>query len=114
MLMKPQVFYDDTRKQALGYQNPFYLKKAQRIKPTLDGSVISWKHDVLSVADEEETLILEEGSQSKMLAKQNDSILIKKKKINITPINYKELNKLAKDFEKRFVPQKELYAEQAF
>ncbi|GKF77681.1 hypothetical protein Tco_0230151 [Tanacetum coccineum] len=42
MLTKPQVFHDDTQQQALGYQNPFYLKKAQRIKPTLyDGSVIS-------------------------------------------------------------------------
>ncbi|GJU27139.1 hypothetical protein Tco_1165760 [Tanacetum coccineum] len=28
MLTKPQVFYDDTHKQALGYQNQFYLKKA--------------------------------------------------------------------------------------
>ncbi|GJX93519.1 hypothetical protein Tco_0348105 [Tanacetum coccineum] len=28
MLTKPQVFYDDTHKQALGYQNPCYLKKA--------------------------------------------------------------------------------------
>ncbi|GKE41458.1 hypothetical protein Tco_1468742 [Tanacetum coccineum] len=27
MLTKPQVFYDDTHKQALGYQNPFHLKK---------------------------------------------------------------------------------------
>ncbi|GJS48255.1 hypothetical protein Tco_0598376 [Tanacetum coccineum] len=55
MLTKPQVFYDDTHKQALGYQNPIYLKKAQRIKPTLyDGSIISRKHDVLYVADEEE------------------------------------------------------------
>ncbi|GJW13130.1 hypothetical protein Tco_0017263 [Tanacetum coccineum] len=35
MLTKLQVFYDETLKQALGYQNPFYLKKAQRIKPTL-------------------------------------------------------------------------------
>nr|GEU38098.1 integrase, catalytic region, zinc finger, CCHC-type, peptidase aspartic, catalytic [Tanacetum cinerariifolium] len=35
MLTKPQVFYDDTHKQALGYQYLFYLKKAQRIKPTL-------------------------------------------------------------------------------
>nr|GEW14365.1 hypothetical protein [Tanacetum cinerariifolium] len=46
MLTKPQVFYDDTHKQDLGYQNPFYLKKDQRIKPTLyDGVVISKKHD---------------------------------------------------------------------
>ncbi|GKA84380.1 hypothetical protein Tco_0805975 [Tanacetum coccineum] len=105
MLTKPQVFYDDTHKQALGYQNPFYLKKAQRIKPTLyDGSVISRKHYVLSVVDEEETLILEEETRSKMLAKQNDPISIKQK-INITPINYNELNKLAEDFGKRFVPQ---------
>ncbi|GJU31621.1 hypothetical protein Tco_1175210 [Tanacetum coccineum] len=34
MLIKPQAFYNNTHKQALGYQNPFYLKKAQRIKPT--------------------------------------------------------------------------------
>ncbi|GKC27277.1 hypothetical protein Tco_1034571 [Tanacetum coccineum] len=29
MLMKPQFFYDHTTKQAIGFQNPFYLKKAQ-------------------------------------------------------------------------------------
>ncbi|GJS48256.1 hypothetical protein Tco_0598377 [Tanacetum coccineum] len=48
-----------------------------------------------------------------MLAKQNDPISIKWK-INITPINSTELNKLAEDFRKHFVPRKELYAEQAF
>nr|GEV87533.1 hypothetical protein [Tanacetum cinerariifolium] len=58
MLAKPQVFYDNTHKQAIGYQNPFYLKKAQRIKPTLyDGMVISKKHDLVSMDDSEETLI---------------------------------------------------------
>ncbi|GJY13946.1 hypothetical protein Tco_0383255 [Tanacetum coccineum] len=35
MLTKPQAFYDNIHKQALGYQNPFYLRKVQRIKPTL-------------------------------------------------------------------------------
>ncbi|GJV04048.1 retrovirus-related pol polyprotein from transposon TNT 1-94 [Tanacetum coccineum] len=114
MLTNPQVFYDDTHKQALGYQNPFYLKKAQRIKPTLyDGSVISRQHDVIPVTDEEETLILEEVSRSKMLAKQNDPILIKQK-INVSLINYVELNQLSTDFGKHFVPQQELSAEQAF
>ncbi|GKE46387.1 hypothetical protein Tco_1477645, partial [Tanacetum coccineum] len=29
MLTKPQFFYDHTTKQALGFQNPLYLKKAQ-------------------------------------------------------------------------------------
>ncbi|GKC67283.1 hypothetical protein Tco_1099881 [Tanacetum coccineum] len=99
---------------ALGYQNPFYLKKAQRIKPTLyDGSVISSQHVASPVIDDEETLILEEVSRSKMLAKQNDP-MSKEKKVNTTPINYVELNRLSEDFGKRFVPQQELSDEQAF
>ncbi|GJW64254.1 hypothetical protein Tco_0116138 [Tanacetum coccineum] len=114
MLTQPQVFYNDTHKEALGYQNLLYLKKAQWIKPPLyDGHVISKKHDVTYVVDEEETLMLKEESRSKMLAKQNDPIL-KEKKINISQINYLELNKLAEDFGKHFVRQKELSAEQAF
>nr|GEY09160.1 hypothetical protein [Tanacetum cinerariifolium] len=45
MLTKPQGFYDNIHKQAIGYQNPFYLKKAQRIKPTLyDGAVGNKMH----------------------------------------------------------------------
>ncbi|GJY32912.1 hypothetical protein Tco_0417381 [Tanacetum coccineum] len=99
MLTKPHVFYNDTHKQALGYQNLFYLKKAQRIKPTLyDGSVISSQHVASLVIDDEETLILEEVSRSKMLAKQNNPML-KEKKVNTTPINYVELNRLSKDFD---------------
>ncbi|GJR05216.1 hypothetical protein Tco_0528200 [Tanacetum coccineum] len=114
MLTKPQVFYDDTHKQALGYQNPFYLKKAQRIKPTLyDGSVISSQHVARPVFDDEETLILEEISRSKMLAKQNDPIS-KEKKVNTAPINHAELNRLSKDFGKHFVLQQELSNEQSF
>ncbi|GKC53251.1 hypothetical protein Tco_1075996, partial [Tanacetum coccineum] len=98
----------------LGYQNLFNLKKAQRIKPTLyDGSVISKQHVASPMFDDDETLILEEVSRSKMLAKQNDPIL-KEKKVNTTPINYAELNRLSKDFGKCFVPQQELSDEQAF
>ncbi|GJU49037.1 retrovirus-related pol polyprotein from transposon TNT 1-94 [Tanacetum coccineum] len=114
MLTKPQVFYDDTHKQALCYQNPFHLKKAQRIQPTLyDGSVIAKEHVVIFVIDDEETLILEEESRSKMLDKQNDPISIEKK-IKISPIDYSKLNKIKEDFGKHFVTKKELSAEQAF
>ncbi|GJS93926.1 hypothetical protein Tco_0800894 [Tanacetum coccineum] len=35
MLTKPQFFYDHTTKQALGFQIPFYLKKAQQLEPKL-------------------------------------------------------------------------------
>ncbi|GKA90605.1 retrovirus-related pol polyprotein from transposon TNT 1-94 [Tanacetum coccineum] len=114
MLTKPHVFYDETHKQALGCQNSLYLKKAQRIKPTLyDGSVIAKEHVVISVIDDEDTLILEEESRSKMLDKQNDPLSIEKK-INISQIDYSKLNKIKEDFGKHFVSQTELSAEQAF
>ncbi|GJW62770.1 integrase, catalytic region, zinc finger, CCHC-type containing protein [Tanacetum coccineum] len=93
------------------FKNESKEKKTQRIKPTLyDCSVISNRHAVIPVIDDEETLILEEVSLSKMLAKQNDPIS-KEKKVNTTPINYVELNRLSKDFGKCFVPQQELSAE---
>nr|GEY88482.1 hypothetical protein [Tanacetum cinerariifolium] len=64
---------------SLGYQNTFRLKKAQRIQPTLnDGSAIAKEHAMISVIDDEETLVLEEDGQSKMLNKQNDPISIEK------------------------------------
>ncbi|GJZ75228.1 retrovirus-related pol polyprotein from transposon TNT 1-94 [Tanacetum coccineum] len=71
------------------------------------------QHAVISVIDDEETLILEEESRSKMLDKQNDPISIEKK-IKISPIDYSMLNKIKEDFGKRFVTKKELSAEQAF
>ncbi|GJU09670.1 hypothetical protein Tco_1132066 [Tanacetum coccineum] len=95
MLTKPQVFYDNIHKQALGYQNPFYLKKAQRIKPTLyDGIVISAKHVAMPVIDDEETLILEEESRSKMSEKEKDPEAIKQN-ISHKPIDYEKLNRLS-------------------
>ncbi|GJX11155.1 hypothetical protein Tco_0201014, partial [Tanacetum coccineum] len=112
MLTKPQVFYDNAHKQALGYQNPFYLKKAQRIKPTLyDGIVISNKHVAIPMIDDEETLILEEKSRSKMSEKEKDPEAIKQKNSH-KPIDYVKLNRLSKDFGKRFIPQQELSTEQ--
>ncbi|GJR82450.1 hypothetical protein Tco_0153235 [Tanacetum coccineum] len=114
MLTKPQAFYDNIHKQALGYQNPFHLKKAQRIKPTLyDGIVISAKHVAMPVIDDEETLILEEESRSKMSEKEKDPEAIKQN-ISHKPIDYEKLNRLSDDFGKRFTPQQELSAEQAF
>ncbi|GJS64927.1 hypothetical protein Tco_0679491 [Tanacetum coccineum] len=114
MLTKPQAFYDNIHKQALGYQNLFYLKKARRIKPTLyDGIVISAKHVDMPVINDEETLILEEDSQSKMSEKEKDPKVIKQN-ISHKPIDYEKLNRLSDDFGKCFTPQQELSAKQAF
>nr|GEU74726.1 hypothetical protein [Tanacetum cinerariifolium] len=96
------------------YGSDVISEKTQWIKPTLyDGSVISSQHAASPVTDDEETLILEEVSRSKMLAKQNEP-MSKEKKVNTTLINYVELNRLSEDFGKRFVPQQELSDEQAF
>ncbi|GKG44429.1 hypothetical protein Tco_0485867, partial [Tanacetum coccineum] len=54
-----------------------------------EGSVIAKETNVISIADFEETLMLEEESRSKMILKQ-------------------------KDFGKHFVPQQKLSDEQAF
>ncbi|GJZ91976.1 hypothetical protein Tco_0664041 [Tanacetum coccineum] len=114
MLTNPQAFYDNTHKQALGYQNPFYLKKAQRIKPTLyDGVVMSNAHVAMTVIDDEETLILEEESRSKMSKKAKDLEVIAKK-ISHKHIDYEKLNRLTEDFRKCFSPHQELSAGQAF
>ncbi|GJZ80814.1 hypothetical protein Tco_0645808 [Tanacetum coccineum] len=81
--------YSEHKKgKGYSFQNPLYLKKAQQIRPMMyDSNVISKEINVISIADSEETLMLEEESRSKMLLKQN--------------------------FGKCFVPQRELSDEQA-
>ncbi|GJT63199.1 hypothetical protein Tco_1006732 [Tanacetum coccineum] len=87
MLIKPQFFYERTTKQALGFQNPFYLKKAQQLKPKLyDGNVIT-NTSAIVILDSEETLMLAEESRSKMLLKQKDPMMLEKK-VNTTPVDY--------------------------
>nr|GEU76592.1 hypothetical protein [Tanacetum cinerariifolium] len=79
MLTKLQVFYNHSTRQALGFQNHCYLKKAQQLKPKLyDGCVIE-KSEAIVVPDTEETLMLAKESRSKMIEKQNDPQMIEKK-----------------------------------
>ncbi|GJX95627.1 retrovirus-related pol polyprotein from transposon TNT 1-94 [Tanacetum coccineum] len=96
------------------YQNPFHLKKSQRIKPTLyDGIVMYDKHVAMPMINDEETLILKEKSRSKMSEKAKDPDIINKN-ISHKPIDYEKLNRLSEDFGKRFTPQQEMDAKQAF
>ncbi|GJU10823.1 retrovirus-related pol polyprotein from transposon TNT 1-94, partial [Tanacetum coccineum] len=64
MLTKPQFFYDNTTKQALGFQNPFYLQKAQQSKPKLYVGDIIVQTNPIVIPDSEETLALAEESPS--------------------------------------------------
>ncbi|GJW66392.1 hypothetical protein Tco_0120816 [Tanacetum coccineum] len=62
MLTKPQFFYDHTTKQDLGFQNPFYLKKAQQLEQKhYDGNVIK-NTSAIVILDSEKTLMLAEES----------------------------------------------------
>ncbi|GJS30258.1 retrovirus-related pol polyprotein from transposon TNT 1-94 [Tanacetum coccineum] len=115
MLTKPQFFYDNTTKQALGFQNPFYLQKAQQSKPKLYVGDIIVQTNPIVIPDSEETLTLAEESHSKMLLKHKDNMMLEKEKqVDITPIDYDALNQLYKYFSTRFVPQTKLSAEQTF
>nr|GFB46281.1 hypothetical protein [Tanacetum cinerariifolium] len=79
MLTKPQVFYNHSTRQALGFQNPCYLKKAQQLKPKLYDECVIEKSEAIVVPDTKETLMLAEESRSKMIEKQNDPQMIEKK-----------------------------------
>nr|GEY21735.1 hypothetical protein [Tanacetum cinerariifolium] len=69
--------------------------------------------DDLSIPDYEKKLMLTEESRSKMILKQQD-LMVLEKKVNTTRVDYAVLNQLSQDFEKRFVPQTKLSAEQTF
>nr|GEW01156.1 integrase, catalytic region, zinc finger, CCHC-type, peptidase aspartic, catalytic [Tanacetum cinerariifolium] len=80
--------YNCRGKMALGYQNPFYLKQAQKKQQSLyDGKVLLEKHDPPVVHDSEETLQLAQESRQKM------------KQLNkeIKPANYTKINHLSGD-----------------
>ncbi|GJW98068.1 hypothetical protein Tco_0179876 [Tanacetum coccineum] len=109
MLSRMEVDHEST----MAYELLRFIR-SQRIKPTLyDGIVISAKHVAMPMIDNEETLILEEESRSKMSEKEKDPEAIKQN-ISHKPIAYEKLNRLSDDFGKCFTPQQELSAEQAF
>nr|GFB01627.1 hypothetical protein [Tanacetum cinerariifolium] len=88
-------------KMALGYQNPFYLKQAQKKQQSLyDGKMLLEKHDHPVVHDSEETLQLAQESREKMKQMNKD----------IKPANYTKINHLLGVF----VPQTALSREELF
>ncbi|GJV41780.1 hypothetical protein Tco_1420220 [Tanacetum coccineum] len=112
MLTTPKFFYDSTTKKALGFQNPFYLQKAQQSKPKLYVGEIIVQTNPIVIPDSEDTLALAEESHSKMLLKHKENMMLEKEKqVDTTLKDYVALNK---DFSTRFVPQTELSAKQAF
>nr|GEW92366.1 integrase, catalytic region, zinc finger, CCHC-type, peptidase aspartic, catalytic [Tanacetum cinerariifolium] len=82
---KPDSFYHIEHKMDLGYQNPFYLKQAQKKQQSLnDGKVLPEKHDPPVVHDSEETLQLAQESREKTTQFNKE----------IKPANYTKINNL--------------------
>nr|GEV45592.1 ribonuclease H-like domain-containing protein [Tanacetum cinerariifolium] len=101
--------------QEMPYSKPSHFVEHPENEIHSDSNIISVmakETNVISILDSEETLVLEEESRSKMILQQSDPMVLKQK-FNIKPISYAELNRLSKDFGKRFIPQQELSDEQA-
>ncbi|GKD87756.1 hypothetical protein Tco_1358910, partial [Tanacetum coccineum] len=107
------VFKTESKEKEFKYiDKEIVLKKQNKkleniIYKMYRSTVIAKEHAMIFVIDDEETLIWEEESRSKMLDKQNDPISIEKK-IMISPIDYSkpvrieapsELAKTKNDFE---------------
>nr|GFA16218.1 integrase, catalytic region, zinc finger, CCHC-type, peptidase aspartic, catalytic [Tanacetum cinerariifolium] len=98
---KPNSFYHTEQKMALGYQNPFYLKQAQKKQQSLyDGKVLLEKHDPPVVHDSKETIQLAQESRDKM----------KQMNKEIKPAKYTKINHLSGVF----VPQKAVSREELY
>nr|GEV84625.1 retrovirus-related Pol polyprotein from transposon TNT 1-94 [Tanacetum cinerariifolium] len=88
LLPKPDSFYHTEQKMALDYQNPFYLKQAQKKQQSLyDGKVLLEKHDPPVVHDSEEKLQLAQETkfvgEFNSLAKEADESLAKQKALEL-------------------------------
>nr|GEV27600.1 hypothetical protein [Tanacetum cinerariifolium] len=84
------VFYDHITKQALGFQNPFYIKKAQQLEPKLYDSNVIKNTSAIVIPDSEETLILaEESHPSPSCTPTKVEVPIELPKVIMT---YKQLN----------------------
>nr|GEX49045.1 hypothetical protein [Tanacetum cinerariifolium] len=95
---KPDSFYHQNQKMALGYPNPSYVKKAQLKQQSLyNGNLLLEEHDPPTVYDSGETLELALESREKMR-------FFKKE---IKPANYAKINHLSGVFVRQTTKSKE-------
>ncbi|GJX26681.1 hypothetical protein Tco_0232977 [Tanacetum coccineum] len=96
---KPQSFYHNESKLAFGYQNPLYLKQAQRKQVAFyDGKTLCKKHEPVY----KETLQKAKESRLKMKEKMKEH--------DDKPYDYSQLNKVYNVF----VPRKEFFKERKY
>nr|GEX41679.1 hypothetical protein [Tanacetum cinerariifolium] len=119
---RDEAWFKDKNSSSLAQQDDLILSVIEQLKTKVinctkinqeNKNVNEFLTGELERYKDQETLMLKDESRSKMLQKQKDPMM-SKKKVNTKPVDYAALNHLSKDFETRFVPQTELSAEQAF
>ncbi|GJV04246.1 retrovirus-related pol polyprotein from transposon TNT 1-94 [Tanacetum coccineum] len=110
MLCRPNPFYDEKKKVAIGYKNPLCLTRAKQVQSALyNGTeIIMTNHKPAVVHDSEETLEIAELTRKRMYEKMKSPLCIQNK-VKFAPPDYSKENYLA-----IFAPQKDLTPEQIF
>ncbi|GJR28605.1 hypothetical protein Tco_1104837 [Tanacetum coccineum] len=93
MLCKPNPYYDELNKVAIGYKNPLCLTRTKQVQPVLynGNEIIKTNHVPAIVHNSEDTLEIAEITRKKMNAKMKDPECVQKK-VKITPSDYLKEN----------------------
>ncbi|GJZ27328.1 hypothetical protein Tco_0571581 [Tanacetum coccineum] len=96
MLCKPNPYYDEQNKVAIGYKNPLCLTRAKQVQLSLYNSheIIKTNHVLAIVHNSEDTLEIAEITRKKINDKMNDPECVKKK-VKIAPPDSSKENYLA-------------------
>nr|GEV48553.1 integrase, catalytic region, zinc finger, CCHC-type, peptidase aspartic, catalytic [Tanacetum cinerariifolium] len=110
MLCRPNPYYNELNKVAIGYKNLLCLTRAKQVQPALyDGHEIIKDNHVSSIVhNTEDTLEIAEITRRKMNDKMKDTECVNHR-VKIAPHDYSKENFLA-----TFTPQKQLIPEQIF
>nr|GEV75124.1 Gag-Pol polyprotein [Tanacetum cinerariifolium] len=110
MLCRPNPYYNELNKAAIGYKNPLCLTRAKQVQPALYNGheIIKDIHAPAIVYNTEDTLEIAEITRKKINAKINDPECVTRK-VKIAPYDYSKENFLA-----TFIPQKQLTPKEIF
>nr|GEW50643.1 hypothetical protein [Tanacetum cinerariifolium] len=96
MLCRPNPYYNELNKVAIGYKNPLYLTRAKQVQPDLYNGhkIIKDNHVSAIVHNTEDTLEIAEITRRKMNDKMKDPECVNHK-VKIAPHDYLKENLLA-------------------
>nr|GEV44266.1 hypothetical protein [Tanacetum cinerariifolium] len=96
MLCKPKPFYDEKKKVAIGYKNPFYHNRVKQDQSTLynGNEIVRTNYAPAVVHDSEDTLEIAEETRLRMHEKVKSPMCVENK-LKFAPPDYSKENYLA-------------------